>query len=104
MSAIVLSPNEVEPRKIAFAVRQLTEGRSNAVGTVTLTANAASTTVEAPNCAPGSCVFMFPVTANAAAIVAATYVAEATVTKGQFIVTHTNNANADKTFCFVCLG
>lgn len=104
MSATLVSSGEKDFSKFAFAIKQLAEGRSNAVGTVTLTANAATTTVTAPNCGAGNKVWMFPCTANAAAIVAATYVADADVTKGQFIVHHTNNANADKTFFWVALG
>ena len=104
MTALVLHPLETDPKKIAIAVRQLAEGRTNAIGTVTLTANSGTTTVTAPNCAATSVVFLFPATANAAAIVAATYVLAANITKGQFIVTHTNNANTDKTFYWVALG
>lgn len=104
MSAPVVSPRADVPQDVAFAIKQLGEGRSNAVGVVTLAAGAGTTTVTAPNCGAGNKVFLFPCTANAAAIVAATYVAEADVTKGQFVVTHTNNANSDKTFFFACFG
>ena len=104
MTAVVLAPLETEIPKIVGAVRQLAEGRTNAIGTVTLTANAATTTVTAPNCAATSVVFLFPATANAAAIIAATYVLASNITKGQFIVSHTNNANTDKTFYWVALG
>lgn len=104
MSGVVLPANEKDQFKIVGAVNQLTQGRSNAVGTVTLTANVATTTVSAPNCAPGSSVLLFPATANAAAIVAATFVLSTNITAGQFIVSHTNNANADKTFYWVALG
>lgn len=102
MSGLYLSPSETDPRKQNNAIRQLIEGRSNAVGSVTLAANAASTVVTAPNCGAGSSVFLFPTSANAAAIVAATYVSS--VAAGTFTVTHTNNGNTDKTFFWVCLG
>ena len=104
MTALTLPPAEQDISKVVMAVRQLTEGRSNAVGTVTLAANAGTTTVTAPNCGAGSAVFLFPATANAAAIVAATYVLTSNITKGQFIVSHTNNAQTDKTFHWVALG
>jgi hypothetical protein len=104
MSASVLAPAEKDLFRIVMAVRQLTEGRSNAVGTLTLAAGATSTGVTAPNCAAGSAVFLFPATADAAAAAATTYVANANVSKGQFIVTHANNAQTDRTFFFVCLG
>jgi hypothetical protein len=104
MSAPVLDPNNKDLGKTNQAVNEIGKGRSNAVGVVTLTAGAATTTVAATNCGAGNKVFLFPCTANAAAIVAATYVQEANVTAGQFIVNHTNNANADKTFFWVALG
>lgn len=101
-SGFGLSSDEKNQQVINDAIRQLQQGRSNAVGTVTLTANAASTVVTAPNCGPNSAVFLFPRTANAAAIVAATYVSA--VVAGSFTVTHTNSATADKTFYWVALG
>lgn len=104
MTVTTVPQGEKDLFRIVATVRQLCEGKTNAIGTVTLTANAASTTVSAPTCSPDSQIFLFPTTANAAAIVAATYIAPADVTKEQFIVTHTNNANADKTFWYVVLG
>lgn len=104
MSATLVQVGDPDLTKYANAINQLAAGRSNAAGVVTLTANAATTTVTAPNCGAGNRVFLFPCTANAAAIVAATYVQESNVTAGQFIVNHTNNANADKTFFWVALG
>jgi hypothetical protein len=102
MSGVILHIAEKDPTRQNQAIRDLFAGRSNAVGTVTLTANAATTAVTAINCGLGSKVFLFPTTANAAAIVAATYVSS--VGQGTFTITHTNNANADKTFFWVALG
>ena len=50
MSVGIVGRDEKDLSKFAFAIQQLAEGRSNATGTVTLTANAASTTVTAPTC------------------------------------------------------
>jgi hypothetical protein len=102
MSGVILHIAEKDTTRQNQAIRDLFAGRSNAVGTVTLTANAASTVVTAINCGAGSRVFLMPTTANAAAIVAATYVSS--VGQGTFTITHTNNANADKTFFWVALG
>jgi len=104
LSAPIVAVGEKNLDRYQFAIKQLGEGRSNAVGVVTLRASQTTTTVLAPNCGAGNAVFLFPATANAAAIVAATYVPIATVTPGQFIVNHTSNANADKTFYWVALG
>lgn len=101
-AGLYLSAAEKDPIKQNAAIRQLIEGRSNAVGSVTLAANAGSTVVTAVNCGASSAVFLFPTTANAAAIVAATYVG--TVAAGTFTVTHTNNANADKIFYWIAVG
>ena len=102
MSGVILHIAEKDQTRQNQAIRDLFAGRSNAVGTVTLTANAASTVVTAINCGAGSRVFLMPTTANAAAIVAATYVSS--VGQGTFTITHTNNANADKTFFWAAFG
>jgi hypothetical protein len=101
-SGLSLSDDETEQRPQNFVIRQLIEGRSNAVGTCTLTANTTATTVAAINCGPNSAVFLFPKTAHAAAIVASTYVSS--VSARRFAVTHPSNANIDNDFYFVCLG
>ena len=101
-SGLFIASIEQDQVKQNLFMRQLSEGRSNAVGIVTLTANAASTVVTAPSCSKSSAVFLFPTTANAAAIVAATYVSA--VANGSFTVTHTNSATADKTFFYGCFG
>lgn len=104
MSAPIVASGEKNLDRYQFAIKQLGEGRSNAVGIITLRANQTTTTVSAPNCGAGNSVFLTPATANAAAIVAATYVLASNVTKGQFIITHTSNAATDKTFYWVALG
>jgi hypothetical protein len=104
MPALTLSPAEKDISKIVLAVRQLTEGRSNAAGTVTLAANAATTTVAAPNCAASSVVLLFPATAHAAAAAASTYVKSTDISKGQFVVTHPNDADIDKVFYWLAIG
>jgi hypothetical protein len=104
MTATVVQTNEKDLTKFAFAIQQMAMGRSNAVGSVTLRASQTTTTVTASNCGAGSHVFLFPRTANAAAVAATTYVLAANVTAGQFIVTHASDADVDQTFSYVCLG
>ena len=104
MSAPVVGTFEKDLTKYAQAIKELGQGRSNAIGTVTLRASQTTTTVSAPNCGVGNSIFLFPATANAAAIVAATYVLASNVTPGQFIITHTSNANTDKIFMWAALG
>lgn len=100
---LVLSPTEARTRILAQAIRQLTEGRNNANGEVTLTANAASTTISRTTINGQAGVFLFPKTANAAAELAAG-TCYAVVSAGQIVITHANNAQTDRTFYYVVLG
>lgn len=105
-SGLYIAPTEKDTIVQNNVMRQLLEGRSNAVGLVTLSGNGSdtTTTVTAPNCGPNSIVLMFPQTAHAAAVVATTCVLAANITPRQFIVTHATTSNADVTFMWVCLG
>lgn len=107
-AGLSLSPSEKDPVKIVGAVRQLMEGRSNAVGTVTLTNDgvATTTTVSAQTCGPNSVVLLFPATAAASTFLqgSSLYVATTNITARQFIVTHAATATANLTFMWVCLG
>ena len=104
MSAPQLSPSETQLYRIVNAVRQLMQGRSNAAGSASLAAGAASTTVTAPNCAPGAQVFLCPRTPHAAAELAAGGCYVSAVLSGSFTITHANNSQTDRTFSYVCLG
>ena len=104
MSAIILAPDEQDRRRVNTAINALGAGRSNAVGSVTLTASAATTAVTAINCAVGSKVFLFPTTANAAAEIGNGTMYVGTVAKQSFTITHANNAQADRTFFWLALG
>jgi hypothetical protein len=104
LSVESIAQSERDLAKIVFTVRQLCEGRSNAVGTFTLAANAANTTVTARNCGSGSSVLCFPTTADAAAEWKNGTMYIGTVANGSFLVTHANNAQSDRTFMWVALG
>lgn len=104
MSGYYPSLSENKLINIVRAIRDCLNGRSNAFGQFTLTANAASTTVAAENCAPESSIALMPMTANAAAALATTFITSANITAGQFVLTHANNAQVDKTFRYAIQG
>lgn len=104
MTALVLAPDEADRRKINTAINQLAQGRSNAVGSVTLAANAATTTVAAGNCGAGSVVLLSPLTAHAAAEIGNGTIYVSAVASGTFTLAHANNAQTDRTFGFVAVG
>lgn len=91
-------------RRMVSAIRSLAEGRSLAVGSVTLTANAGSTAVTFQNCSMNAQVFLSPKTANAAAEVGAGTIYVSSVGNGTFTLTHANNAQTDRTFGFAVFG
>jgi hypothetical protein len=104
MSAPIVPTEEKDLTKFAFALQQLAAGRSNAVGSVTLTANVGTTTVTAVTCGSASTVLLFPVTASAATEFGAGTLRVGTISNGSFIITHVNSATADRTFRWVALG
>jgi len=104
MTAYVVARDEKDLKKFAQAIAQLAQGRSNAVGTVTLAAGATQTTVASLTCASGSVILLSPVTAHAAAELAAGGCFISAVGEQAFTITHANNAQTDRSFGYVCLG
>lgn len=107
MTAYVPGITETDPKKIILSLQQLAAGRSNAVGTVTL-ATGSATTVVTPkgtgSCAVGSTPILTATTAAAAAEVASGNMYVSVVANGSFTITHTNSANAGRTFLYAILG
>lgn len=99
----VLPTTGATEREVSQAIKDLTEGRSNANGTVTLTAGTTTTTVTKSTINANAGVFLSPKTANAAAALATTYVNVAAA-GGSFVITHANNAQTDRTFYYLVNG
>lgn len=89
-------------RKNAEATNLLLKGATNAVGSVTFTANSATTTLTNRLINPNSRLVLVPTTANAAAA-NNTWYQSSTVT-GTITITHANNAQTDRTFLYALLG
>ncbi|MCZ7659194.1 MAG: hypothetical protein M5U07_15680 [Xanthobacteraceae bacterium] len=104
MSIAVPFPREQDPEKLVTAIRQLAEGRSNAVGEFTLVANSTTTTVAAVTCGAGSAVLAFPKTAEAAAELGNGTMFIGSIANGSFTVTHASNAQTTRTFRYVAIG
>jgi len=86
------------------SIQQLSQGRSNAFGSVTLAASATSTTVTDGNCATGTVPLLSPTTADAAAALATTFIPVATIANGSFVIQHTSAASTDRTFLYALHG
>lgn len=89
-------------RKTASVVNNILGGKTNNTGTVTLTANAASTVVGDFRATSSSVIVLMPTTANAAGAIATTYVSSRGTKT--FTLTHANNAQVDKTFGYAVVG
>jgi hypothetical protein len=90
--------NETRLAIINQAIRELATGASNSLSQVTLTAFATTTVVNDPLAAPESHIDLCPLTANAAAAQATTYVSARA--RGSFTLTHASGASADRTFSY----
>lgn len=104
MTAYVPGIEETDPKKQNLSLQQLAAGRSNAVGTVTLTVSVASTVVTTANCAVGSTPILTPTTANAAAEIGNGTMYVSAVANGSFTITHANAATTGRTFLYAILG
>ncbi len=89
-------------KRLTDAVNLLSDGRSNAVGSLTLTAATTTTEITDRRVGIDSHIGLSPTTANAAAALATTYVSE--VTAEAFTLTHANNAQTDRTFDYTITG
>src|SRR5689334_4478687 len=97
-----LPPPGKPPRDIAVAILQLQQGKTNNTGSVTLTANAATTTISDIRVGINSVILLSPLTANAAASLPTIYFN--TPGKQSVVINHANNAYTDKTYSYVVIG
>ena len=88
--------------KIASVLNGVLSGKMNNTSTVTLAANAATTTLTDSRIGANSVISLMPTTANAAAALATTYFD--TFADGSCVINHANNAQADKTFSLTITG
>lgn len=97
-----LDSAETNPRRQNNVIQQLMQGRTNATGDFTLTANSTSTVVTSQTCGPSSVIVWMPTTTNAASQMAT--LSCATVAARTFTLTHASNANIDQSFKYIVLG
>lgn len=104
MSGSVPAQSERDLTRIIRGIRDLFEGRSNAIGSFTCTTNAATTTVTHVNVGLESKISLTARHANAAAEIGNGTIYISAVTAGSFTVTHANSATASRNFDFTIQG
>jgi hypothetical protein len=93
---------EEHRRKLAEALIGVMDGKINAIGTLTLAASSATTTLRDKRIGLQSRIFFMPTTANAAAAITSLFVTGRG--KQTATINHANNSQTDKTFDYVVLG
>ena len=91
-------------RILATAINGVLDGRQNNIGSVTLATGAASTVVSDRRVGVDSVVTFMPTTANAAAELGNGTMYVSALTQAAYTITHTNNAQADRTFKYEVTG
>lgn len=95
---------DLHRRRIAEWSIQVMQGKLNNVGSVTLGAGVASTSVTDARVGINSFIGFMPTTANAASETGAGTMYVSTRGDGYFVITHANGASADRTFGYCVLG
>jgi hypothetical protein len=101
------NPNHAEMlRKLDKKIDGIMQGKTNNTGTVTLTANATTTTITfaAGRLGQSTVMLLSPTTANAAAALTNVYVSARNVASNTLTLTHSNTATLDRTFSYVLIG
>ncbi|NBV06661.1 MAG: hypothetical protein EBS06_05435 [Proteobacteria bacterium] len=78
------------------------DGKINAIGSKTLTANSTTTIITDRRIGVDSILFLAPTTANAAAALSGIY--QAVTAQYEITLTHASNSQTDKTFKYAILG
>lgn len=89
-------------RTLVRVINNIMRGKTNNRGEVTLTAGATTTVVSDINAGGESIVLLMPLTSNAAAALATTYITSQG--KKTFTITHANNAQTDRNFRYTITG
>ncbi len=88
--------------KLSRAINNILNGKTNNIGTVTLTTGVTSTIVVDSRVGYNSVIILSPTTANAVAAISTTYVS--TYGDGTFTITHASGASVDRTFKYTITG
>ena len=91
-------------RQIASILNNTIAGNLDNTGTVTLTVSVTTTTVTDPRATNDSVIALTATTANAAAEIGNGTIYISSTTTGQFVITHANNAVADRTYTYTVTG
>lgn len=93
-----------DARAVAAVVNRINQGKLNCTGSVTLTPNQATTTLNDPRLTGTSVVLFMAKTANASAEIGAGTLYVSGRGKGVATLNHANNAQADRDLDYIVIG
>ena len=93
-----------DARGLTAILNRINLGKLNCAGTLTLAAGQTATVVADSRAGAGSFIGLVPLTANAAAEIAAGTLYLSSRSSGSFELTHASSAATDRHFAFVILG
>ena len=95
-------PGGTDARTTANVIRNLVDGKSNNTGSITLTANATTSTLTDQRVGANSVIVLMPKTANAATAMTSLFVSARGT--GTATLTHDSNAATDRHLEYVIIG
>jgi hypothetical protein len=98
------APEGSDARSLTAIVNRMNLGKLNCTGTVTLQPGQVGTTVSDTRVTAGSFIGLAPLTANAAAEMAAGALFVASRASGSFALAHANSGLIDRSFAYVVIG
>lgn len=101
--APIVNPHAEEHRRqIAIVLNNSLDGKLNSTGSITLSANATTSTLADRRLGIDSVISFMPTTANASAGITSLYVSSQG--KQTATLTHANNGQTDKTYKYIIIG
>jgi hypothetical protein len=93
-------------RKMIRVISGIMQGKTNNTGTITLTANSATTTLTLAKGRVGQStgLFLMPTTSNAAGAISGLYISGRSIPNSTMTITHANTATSDRTFTYALIG
>ncbi len=101
---LTIPPTGATDREVHQRIRELIEGRSNAVDRVTLEANATQTIFAKETINANAIALLSPTTASAAQGSASGAVYVSTIAAGSVTITHDSSAATDRTYGVLIIG
>lgn len=101
---VPITPGSLWEKAADRTIKSLLAGKLNAIGEITLTPSASSTTLTDVRLTAFSFLWFMPQSQNAANALTTIYVPRTTQKNGEAVINHASDAATDKTFTYLIIG